>query len=91
MEQAVALAQAGINIGPAAVFVAPAPGYDITLAPTQAPLPEAAPRRVDTLMISTPSIAPAPDAMGPAPSSDTDTLARDVVDLPLYPLDGYGL
>ena len=86
VEQAAALARAGIA-------VQPTQGYLGASAPSQAPMPGPAPSAAETaLIVGIPRTAPAPvDAIAEVPQRDFDDLGTRVASLPLYPEDGYGL
>jgi hypothetical protein len=90
VEEAAALARAGIRVRPGALEYAPAPRYEDARAPSQAPMPSPAPDAIVEIPVGSPVVGPAADAIAAAPSSDSDDLAAMVVGLPLYS-DGYGL
>lgn len=90
MEEAAALARAGIRVRPGALEYAPAPGYEDAYALSQAPMPSPAPDAIAEIPVGSPVVASAADAIAAAPSSDSDDLAAMVVALPLYS-DGSGL
>ncbi len=94
VEQAAALARAGIVVQPEAASIAPAPGYPGVQTPSQAPMPSPAPDAATegTLIVGTLESAPSPaDTIAEAPQHDFDDLGTTIASLPLYPEDGYGL
>ncbi|CAL8461330.1 g861 [Coccomyxa elongata] len=93
VEQAAALARAGVVVQPELPYFAPAPGYLGVQTPSQAPMPNPAPSAVDgTLKVGTPGTAPASaDTIAEVPQHAFDDLGATVASLPLYPGDGYGL